>query len=206
MSSKTQEKESYVDKIKLKKTLLFGYSKKSVHLIQQKWMENKKAFEQQLKDKDSIIEKMQQEILSYRQKEELILESIVEAKDLAKGIVSDAEKNAEQLKKEAFDKLDQQVVEFEGVMQRLNHLKQEIISQEKGLKMELVDVMTKYMHQLENIDMSEFTSSTQSLRHADQIQQELVQSAKNISKKIVVLPKRQLANQENDMPVYTFKK
>ncbi|MBF0779567.1 hypothetical protein IR114_00515 [Granulicatella sp. 19428wC4_WM01] len=187
------------------KNAIFGYSKKSVHVLQQKWDEDKTMLERQLKDKDQVIEKMQQEILSYRKKELLISESILEAKDMARDIVLSAEKSAEKLKNETVEKLNQQVAEHEVVMQRLHALKHDMITQEKGLKHELMDVLAKYMTHLESVDMSEFASHAQMMKSVEQTQQELVQNAKNISKKVVVLPTRQQSIQEADMPIYTFK-
>ena len=101
---------------------LFGYHKKEVEDLVEKLEKDKELLKQELTGKSEAIEQLNAQLYKYRSQEELISESIIDAKQLSKQLVEEAKQQATEMIDAANKTISDEFERFNQTMDTLNGL------------------------------------------------------------------------------------
>lgn len=198
---------------------LWGYSPKEVdHLLASLREDNQRLGEQSTRQMREIEELLSQ-LRQAKEEEELIRESIVDAKRVAAKVVQDAQKEADSMMSAAKQEIAQQFEAFKESIDALSEMRDYLIGQKGELERELRATVRRYADKLAETtraDSGVIEDILQSIEEGIEETEEMLKA----SKQVITLP-RDLPStgsfpfsktagalavnaKEADLPVYSF--
>ena len=172
---------------------LFGYHKKEVEDLVRKLEKDKELLKQELTGKSEAIEQLNAQLYKYRSQEELISESIIDAKQLSKQLVEEAKQQATEMIDAANQTISDEFERFNQTMKTLNELKEKVVAQKTELSKELQEILLRYKNAFENSETEDFS------RIKGHLEEELTHSEKVFenSKQVIYIPDLDQINHSN---------
>ena len=163
---------------------LFGYHKKEVEDLLKKLEKEKELLKQELTGKSEAIEQLNAQLYKYRSQEELISESIIDAKQLSKQLVEEAKQQATEMIDAANKTISDEFERFNQTMDTLNEMKNKVVAQKAELSKELQELLLRYKNAFETSETEDFT------RIKEHLEEEITQSEKvfESSKQVIYIP------------------
>ena len=163
---------------------LFGYDKKEVEDLVKKLEQENKLLKQELTGKSEAIEQLNAQLYKYRSQEELISESIIDAKQLSKQLVEEAKQQATEMIDAANKTISDEFERFNQTMDTLNEMKNKVVAQKTELSKELQELLLRYKNAFETSETEDFT------RIKEHFEEEISQSEKvfESSKQVIYIP------------------
>lgn len=163
---------------------LFGYHKKEVEDLVKKLEQENKLLKQELTGKSEAIEQLNAQLYKYRSQEELISESIIDAKQLSKQLVEEAKQQATEMIDAANKTISDEFERFNQTMDTLNEMKNKVVAQKAELSKELQELLLRYKNAFETSETEDFT------RIKEHLEEEITQSEKvfESSKQVIYIP------------------
>ena len=172
---------------------LFGYHKKDVEDLVEKLEQENKILKQELTGKSEAIEQLNAQLYKYRSQEELISESIIDAKQLSKQLVEEAKQQATEMIDAANKTISDEFERFNQTMDTLNEIKNKVVAQKVELSKELQEILLRYKNAFENSETEDFS------RIKGHLEEELTHSEKVFenSKQVIYIPDLDQINHSN---------
>ena len=163
---------------------LFGYHKKDVEDLVEKLEQENKILKQELTGKSETVEQLNAQLYKYRSQEELISESIIDAKQLSKQLVEEAKQQATEMIDAANKTISDEFERFNQTMDTLNEIKNKVVAQKVELSKELQELLLRYKNAFETSETEDFT------RIKEHLEEELTHSEKVFenSKQVIYIP------------------
>ena len=163
---------------------LFGYHKKEVEDLVKKLEQENKLLKQELTGKSEAIEQLNAQLYKYRSQEELISESIIDAKQLSKQLVEEAKQQATEMIDAANKTISDEFERFNQTMDTLNEMKNKVVAQKAELSKELQELLLRYKNAFETSETEDFT------RIKEHLEEGIAQSEKAFesSKQVIYIP------------------
>ncbi|HFI0563919.1 TPA: DivIVA domain-containing protein [Streptococcus suis] len=191
----------------MRKTL-FGYRPREVEeklaLLDKEICElrNKNAAQEQ------TIAEMKDKLKQAEKDEEVIKETIIDAKHLSKRLVREAKEQAADMLQDAEKQIQEQFAQFAITMATLTDLKNKVIAQKNELTKELNDTLYRYTTVLKQDESNSFDAIVDDMESSIQETEKIVEN----TKKIIFLPKMDdnkgdevaVLGLNDDIPVYSF--
>lgn len=191
----------------MRKTL-FGYRPREVEeklaLLDKEICElrNKNAAQEQ------TIAEMKDKLKQAEKDEEVIKETIIDAKHLSKRLVREAKEQAADMLQDAEKQIQEQFAQFAITMATLTNLKNKVIAQKNELTKELNDTLYRYTTVLKQDESNSFDAIVDDMESSIQETEKIVEN----TKKIIFLPKMDdnkgdevaVLGLNDDIPVYSF--
>lgn len=191
----------------MRKTL-FGYRPREVEeklaLLDKEVCElrNKNAAQEQ------TIAEMKDKLKQAEKDEEVIKETIIDAKHLSKRLVREAKEQAADMLQDAEKQIQEQFAQFAITMATLTDLKNKVIAQKNELTKELNDTLYRYTTVLKQDESNSFDAIVDDMESSIQETEKIVEN----TKKIIFLPKMDdnkgdevaVLGLNDDIPVYSF--
>ncbi|MDO4432263.1 MAG: DivIVA domain-containing protein [Aerococcaceae bacterium] len=150
----------------LKRSLISGYTVESVHQVMEALQQQCDTLTKKIKQQEEQINELKNECNNYRNKEQLITDALLDAKQLSKTIITDAQLFATNVRKTTEDEITERMQSFQRSMAQLETVKREIVTQEEVLKLELKNVLNKYMDVVDTTEIPEFHEAKEKLELA----------------------------------------
>ena len=172
---------------------LFGYHKKEVEDLVRKLEKDKELLKQELTGKLETIEQLNAQLYKYRSQEELISESIIDAKQLSKQLVEEAKQQATEMIDAANKTISDEFERFNQTMDTLNEMKNKVVAQKTELSKELQELLLRYKNAFEISETEDFT------RIKEHLEEEITHSEKVFenSKQVIYIPDLDQINHSN---------
>ena len=172
---------------------LFGYHKKDVEDLVEKLEQENKILKQELTGKLETIEQLNAQLYKYRSQEELISESIIDAKQLSKQLVEEAKQQATEMIDAANKTISDEFERFNQTMDTLNEMKNKVVAQKTELSKELQELLLRYKNAFEISETEDFT------RIKEHLEEEITHSEKVFenSKQVIYIPDLDQINHSN---------
>ena len=163
---------------------LFGYKKREVDDLISRLEGEKAHLKQELEGKSEMIEQLNAQLYKYRSQEELISESIIDAKQLSKQLVEEAKQQATEMIDAANKTISDEFERFNQTMDTLNEMKNKVVAQKAELSKELQELLLRYKNAFETSETEDFT------RIKEHLEEEITQSEKvfESSKQVIYIP------------------
>lgn len=186
-----------------KTQLLFGYNKKAMDSYIDSLLETAKNKEIEVNTHLKAIDLLKEDLATYKEKEETIVELLVDAKKEAARIIEQAEQEAEERKQEVEAMIQERLKEAENDFNRLSELKTALIFQERELKSSIQQILSNYTSAVDNIALMAPTKELTNIDMTLEAGQEIIERSRHaivdFSKK-----KSEKTSVSDDLPVYTF--
>lgn len=186
----------------LKRSLVSGYTVESVHEVIEDLQIQHDRLNKKLRKQEAQINELKQERNYYRDKERLIADALLDAKQLSASIISDAQIFATNARKTTEQEIAERVEEFKHSMAQLETVKQEIVAQEEVLKFELKNVLKKYMNVVDSTQLPEFHTIKEGLNTSFKEAHMLMDAHESFSESEQIESEPEI--EEDDIPVYDF--
>ena len=172
---------------------VFGYHKKEVEDLVRKLEKEKELLKQELTGKSEAVEQLNAQLYKYRSQEELISESIIDAKQLSKQLVEEAKQQATEMIDAANKTISDEFERFNQTMDTLNEIKNKVVAQKVELSKELQEILLRYKNAFENSETEDFS------RIKGHLEEELTHSEKVFenSKQVIYIPDLDQINHSN---------
>lgn len=163
---------------------LFGYDKKEVEAFVKSLEKENEKLKKELVEKNETTDQLRAQVQKFRSKEELISESIIDAKLLSKQLVDEAKQQATDMINAANQTIADEFERFNQTMRTLNELKEKVVAQKTELSKELQELLLRYKNAFENSETEDFT------RIKEHLEEEIAQSEKvfESSKQVIYIP------------------
>ena len=159
---------------------LFGYHKKEVEALVKKFEKDNELLKQELTGKSEAIEQLSAQLYKYRSQEELISESIIDAKKLSKQIVEEAKQQATEMIDAANKTISDEFERFNQTMKTLNESKDRVVAQKTELSKELQELLLRYKNAFENSETEDFARIKGHLEEEITHSEEVFESSKQV--------------------------
>ena len=145
--------------------------------------ENEKL-KKELVEKTETTDQLRAQVQKFRSKEELISESIIDAKQLSKQLVDEAKQQATDMINAANQTIADEFERFNQTMRTLNELKEKVVAQKTELSKELQELLLRYKNAFENSEIEGFT------RIKEHLEEEFTHSKEffDHSKQVIYIP------------------
>ena len=172
---------------------VFGYHKKEVEDLVRKLEKEKELLKQELTGKSEAVEQLNAQLYKYRSQEELISESIIDAKQLSKQLVEEAKQQATEMIDAANKTISEEFERFNKTMDTLNEIKNKVVAQKVELSKELQEILLRYKNAFENSETEDF------IRIQEHLEEEITHSEKvyENSKQVIYIPDLDQINHSN---------
>ena len=163
---------------------LFGYDKKEVEALVRSLEKENEKLKKELVEKTETTDQLRAQVQKFRSKEELISESIIDAKQLSKQLVEEAKQQATEMIDAANKTISDEFERFNQTMDTLNEMKNKVVAQKTELSKELQELLLRYKNAFENSETEDFT------RIKEHFEEEISQSEKvfESSKQVIYIP------------------
>ena len=163
---------------------LFGYDKKEVEAFVKSLEKENEKLKKELVEKNETTDQLRAQVQKFRSKEELISESIIDAKLLSKQLVDEAKQQATDMINAANQTIADEFERFNQTMRTLNELKEKVVAQKTELSKELQELLLRYKNAFETSETEDFT------RIKEHLEEEIAQSEKvfESSKQVIYIP------------------
>ena len=163
---------------------LFGYDKKEVEAFVKSLEKENEKLKKELVEKTETTDQLRTQVQKFRSKEELISESIIDAKQLSKQLVDEAKQQATDMINAANQTIADEFERFNQTMRTLNELKEKVVAQKTELSKELQELLLRYKNAFETSETEDFT------RIKEHFEEEISQSEKvfESSKQVIYIP------------------
>ena len=163
---------------------LFGYDKKEVEAFVRSLEKENEKLKKELVEKTETTDQLRAQVQKFRSKEELISESIIDAKQLSKQLVEEAKQQATEMIDAANKIISDEFERFNQTMDTLNEMKNKVVAQKTELSKELQELLLRYKNAFENSETEDFT------RIKEHFEEEISQSEKvfESSKQVIYIP------------------
>lgn len=147
----------------LKGTLLFGYSKASVHRVlnaqrrehESELNRQRSDYEKKMRDLEELNATFKRTIERYQEKELFISEALTEAKRISRDILANSEVEAEELIRLTKENLSNRVRNTEVKLQELEEARRRIVNHEEFMKVELRQLLNRHMEMVDHIELGD---------------------------------------------------
>ena len=173
---------------------LFGYDKKEVEAFVKSLEKENEKLKKELVEKNETTDQLRAQVQKFRSKEELISESIIDAKLLSKQLVDEAKQQATDMINAANQTIADEFERFNQTMRTLNELKEKVVAQKTELSKELQELLLRYKNAFENSETEDFT------RIKEHLEEEFTHSEEFFehSKQVIYIPELNQINHSNE--------
>ena len=173
---------------------LFGYDKKEVEAFVKSLEKENEKLKKELVEKTETTDQLRAQVQKFRSKEELISESIIDAKQLSKQLVEEAKQQATEMIDAANKTISDEFERFNQTMDTLNEMKNKVVAQKTELSKELQELLLRYKNAFENSETEDFT------RIKEHLEEEFTHSEEFFehSKQVIYIPELNQINHSNE--------